>query len=222
MLVRLLKRTFLTILGAIVLYFITGIVLSYIPTRPETKDCQKDHTIFVASNGIHLDYFIPVVLLDDQFLQELMTPAQTSYLSFGWGDKEFYRATPEWKDLDVRITLKAILIKTPAALHVGYAETRYTHWVRVDLCRSQFEKLMDYIRSEFYRDEQGRLVAYEGYGPDDRFFDANGHFTFFKTCNVWVNNGLKKAGVNTSVWSPFDFGILHHLKKNDRSSIIME
>lgn len=46
----------------------------------------------------------------------------------------------------------------------------------------------------------------------DNFYDATGSFSIFHTCNVWVNVALKEIEVKTSVWSPFDFEILYHLK----------
>ena len=205
----------ITILGILIAYVLLGFAVSLIPTSPPETGCENEHLIFVASNGIHLDYFIPVVYLENDMLIQMEVPAETAYVSFGWGDKEFYIQTPEWSDLSLTVTAKAILMNTPAAMHVGYQYSTQPHWVAVSLCDDQLDNLMEYILGEFKRDENGKLTIYPGYGPNDRFFDANGRFMFYRTCNVWINDGLKKAGVKTSVWSPFDKGILYHLRKED-------
>jgi len=218
MLLKWTKRIILGLLSILVLYCVLGVVLSFIPTSPPDHNCEKDRSIFVASNGIHLDYFIPIVYLKDDFLSKVDAPLNTAYLSFGWGDKDFYIKTPEWGDLSLTVALRALFVKTPAALHVGYNNERSSYWTEVAVCEHQLSTLLMYIEEEFIQDENEKFIQYPGYGPEDHFFDAKGHFMFSKTCNVWINNGLKKAEIKTSVWSPFDFGILYHLKnQNDRT-----
>jgi len=54
----------------------------------------------------------------------------------------------------------------------------------------------------------GATRSFTSTGPNGK---TTGSFSLFNTCNVWVNKALKVTGIETSVWSPFDFGVLHHL-----------
>jgi uncharacterized protein (TIGR02117 family) len=213
MLKRLLKKILLGFLFLLAGYGLFALVLSYIPANTGKHECRKNKTIFVASNGIHLDIFVPTVYMDEAFLEKIDAPFSTAYVAFGWGDKDFYVKTPTWGDLSIAVTARALFVPTEAALHIGYFKQTYTNCVRVSICDHQLEKLMNYIENEFDVSEEGTFYGMPGYGPDDRFFDAKGQFMFYKTCNVWVNSGLKEAEIRTAVWSPFAFGVLHHLKK---------
>ncbi|MDH5604732.1 MAG: DUF2459 domain-containing protein, partial [Cyclobacteriaceae bacterium] len=62
--------------------------------------------------------------------------------------------------------------------------------------------------------EELQLIPNASYGYNDRFYDSRGYYTLFNTCNTWVNEALKHAEVITSVWSPFDFGVLYHLRNS--------
>jgi uncharacterized protein (TIGR02117 family) len=212
-LLSILKKTGIGIIGLLFLYLCVALILSFIPTNPERSDCKPEKVVFVASNGVHLDIIIPTAYLTENFLHNVEAPEGIDYLAFGWGDKEFYVNTPDWNDIKIGVTLRALFMNTPSVLHVGYYRNRFSHWAHVDLCEHQFQALINYIKDEFKVDSEGHYISVGGYGPNDRFFDARGNLVFYRTCNIWVNQGLKKAEIKTSIWSPFDFGVLYHLKE---------
>jgi len=45
--------------------------------------------------------------LNYEFLKKLEIMPRTKYVSFGWGDKEFYINTLEWKDITFKIAFEA-------------------------------------------------------------------------------------------------------------------
>jgi len=106
------------------------------------------------------------------------------------------------------------LFRSPTAMHV----TQYTkiekHWIPISVCDQQIQIINQHIAETFERDANGAIqeIVDAGYTPEDRFYEAHGNYTGIKTCNIWVNQGLKKAAIKTSRWSPFVFGILHHAK----------
>ena len=51
------------------------------------------------------------------------------------------------------------------------------------------------------------------YGKNDAFYEANGSYSLFHTCNTWANNGLKACGQKACFWTPFDSGIFYHYDK---------
>jgi uncharacterized protein (TIGR02117 family) len=214
---RISRNSVLFFVFTIAAYFFSALVLSVFPTFPSKSDCQPNHQVFVSTNGVHLDIIIPVKELHSEFERQLSLPPGTEFVSFGWGDKEFYINTPEWSDLTFPIAFQALFLKSETSVHVTLYKTAYSHWRKLDLCTSQLETLNRYIFQTFSKDEKNNLVKFQipGYGPNDYFYAAKGSFSIFRTCNVWVSRALKSIHVKTSVWSPFDFGVLYHLPENN-------
>jgi uncharacterized protein (TIGR02117 family) len=210
---KLLKQFFIFLISAVFLYFLAALILSFLVTNPPKTDCLPENEIFIATNGVHLDIVLPVQNIAPELLKNLEILPGTKYVSFGWGDKEFYINTPHWKDLTFKTAFKALFLKSETAMHVTFHQNAFRSWKTVKLCNSQLDVVNKTIERSFSKNENGRLQKFDvpGYFENDAFYAANGSFSFFRTCNVWVNNVLKEAGIKTSVWSPFDFGVLHHL-----------
>lgn len=167
----------------------------------------------MATNGVHLYLLLPVDNIQEPLLKKLPVNNWVSYVSFGWGDKEFYINTPEWNDLTFGTAFRALFTRSETAMHVTLYYKRYEYWREVELCPSQLKALNDYIHNSFRANDKHDLIPVEAdkYSDDDYFFSARGNYSIIKTSNIWVNRALKEAKVKTSVWSPFDFGVLHHL-----------
>ena len=192
-----------------------GIILSIISTHPENLDCVENQEIFISSNGIHLDIVIPRKLLSKKLQEDLEIPKDVSYLSFGWGDKEFYMETPLWRDLKFSTAFKALFLNSETAIHLTHYYKKFDHWNEIRLCKIQLDLLTGYIEQSFERDTGNQLIEikYSGYTAYDKFYEATGNFNCINTCNNWVNKGLKVAEVKTSIWSPFDHGVLYQIRK---------
>lgn len=198
-----------------VLYALVAIGLSVLPTCPQPVGCPARQTIYIGSNGIHLSIILPRRLVPERLPGLDRLPQQAEFVSFGWGDRQFFQQTPTWEDLSFSVALKAIFWPTEAVLHVnGHART-YDSWYSLALCPNQVDSLRHYIMDTFqYRDEDNQTVMeYPGYTRTDRFYAAKGRYSLMKTCNNWVNQGLQKAEVSTSLWSPFAFGVRFHLRR---------
>ena len=211
--IHLLKYTSTGIISATVVYLSMAMLLSFLPARQEPLKCDPDREIYLTSNGVHLDIVLPAENIDEQFLSQLDVSSATQFVSFGWGDKNFYLKTPEWSDLTFSVAFKALFLKSESAMHVTRYQRKYSHWKRLELCPHQLDSLNSFIENSFKKTETGRIqkMSCHGYSNNDSFYEAKGYFTLFKTCNVWTNNALKEIEVKTSVWSPFDFGVLYHL-----------
>jgi uncharacterized protein (TIGR02117 family) len=210
---RLLKLVLIFLISIVALYFVSALIFSVIKTHPPKLNCQAEKEIFITTNGVHLDIVLPVVNIGYEFLNKFEILPGTKYVSFGWGDKEFYINTPEWKDLTFKTAFNALFLKSESAMHVTFYPNFYSSWRTLKLCDKQLDILNSYIEESFLETNRGKFqkIAVPGYFEYDAFYEAKGSFSLFKTCNVWVNLALKEAGVETSVWSPFDFGVLYHL-----------
>ena len=193
---------------------IVAILLSYFTTTPDKVACQQQETAYVATNGVHLYIILPIDQVEKELTNKLPVDERVHYLSFGWGDKEFYTKTPNWSDLTFSTAFTALLQDSPAALHMITYRSKRRHWYPVTLCPEQVNQLNNYIK-QFFKTEDGSFIKIHdvpGYSANDHFYEAKGNYSLFYTSNVWVNQALKEINIETSIWSPFDFGVLHHIK----------
>ena len=51
-------------------------------------------------------------------------------------------------------------------------------------------------------------MRHAGYGRQDVFYEAPGHYTARNTCNQWTSDRLAEAGVRTGWWTPFAGGVM--------------
>ena len=184
-------------------------------TNPPAHSCVLQETIFVTTNGIHLDLIIPISSLPDTFLQKLQPQADTRYIAFGWGDKGFFIQTPTWDDLTLSTAVNALFLKSPSVMHVTYYANAYQGWKSTELCPAQLTSLLGFIHDSFQQtaEQQFEIVPAAGYTHRDSFYEAVGSYNCIYTCNVWVNQALKRAHVPTSIWSPLDGAVLRHLER---------
>lgn len=206
-------RLLAIVVSAIVLYLVAGILLSMISTNSDEVSCAEKDEIYISSNGVHLDFVIPRSYLNEDRLRELHIPEDAEYVSFGWGDKGFYLQTPNWSDLKFSVAFKALFLKSESAMHVDYHYGRSESWTSLALCRDQFMVIEEFIFAHFEKTEGGHFqkIDFEGYNSTDSFYEAEKSYNLILTCNEWVNLALKKAGVKTSIWSPFEFGVIHQI-----------
>lgn len=203
------------------LYFVAAVIGSLIPVNTEQSQNGKI-TIYLRTNGVHTDFIFPKQnnVMD---WEQILTPEHTlskrgdyDYISFGWGDLEFYQNTPEWSDLTFPTAMQAVFLPTPSAMHVEFESSpRFTQpIVAVDVTEEQYRKLVTYVAESFDTDATGRMIPVEGlhYNQNDVFYHAKRSLHSFYTCNTWVNNGLKKADLRACLWTPFDEGIFYQYR----------
>ena len=82
----------------------------------------------------------------------------------------------------------------------------------VKVANSQQNRLNAFIQNSFVQKENNLLLCKKNQNGNNCFYDAEGRYSCVNTCNVWVNEALKEANVKTSIWSPFHWGVLHHLE----------
>ncbi|WP_221929332.1 DUF2459 domain-containing protein [Saccharicrinis carchari] len=173
-----------------------------------------DKTIYLSSNGVHLSIIIPKTYMDSVQLSGVKREQSDNYLSFGWGDEDFYLNTPTWGDLTFSIAFKAIFLKSAALMHVTRYKNKRSDWIEIKISETELAKLNAYVLNTFSTNERGMKIILEnqGYTSTDDFYKAQGSFSCFKTCNSWVNSGFKESGLKSCLWTPFDFGLLNKYK----------
>jgi uncharacterized protein (TIGR02117 family) len=164
---------------------------------------------------VHTDFVLPVKT-DAVDWSVIFLPAhyptdvtRLDHIGIGWGDLDFYRSTPNWADFDTGIALRALGGLGPASLHVQYRPAPGVNegCRRLEISRVQYRDLAHYISGTLASPEPVAL----GYGATDLFYPARGRFSLFKSCNVWLGNGLRESGLPAGLWTPFSFQVLSHL-----------
>jgi uncharacterized protein (TIGR02117 family) len=205
-------------------YLIIALILGAIPVNRNFRETSDGQVAYIVSNGIHTDIVLPVkspMMQWDLFFSQtkfksLFTDAK--YIAFGWGNREFYLHTPEWKDLTLSIAVHALFLNGEPAMHVTVidfipAEGKYIK--KTYLSPRQIERLRQIVISSFKTDEEGypEVINAPGYYDNDLFFEATGNFNIFRTCNVWTSECLRYAGIRCGIWTPFEFSVLYHLSR---------
>ena len=208
----------------VLLYMLLAFILSVIPVNKQEGSVKGGISIYILSNGVHTDLVFPIKTTYIDWSQEIKfdhtksKDTQMHYLAFGWGDKGFYLETPTWSDLKYSVAFKAMFFMGSSAMHTTfYKEMKENkNCIRIDLSGEAYQKLMVYIRESFQRDTTGNPILISGYhyGTDDSFYEAKGVYSLLYTCNTWSNNGLKAAGLQACLWTPFDKGIFYQYRKN--------
>ncbi|MEM8888655.1 MAG: DUF2459 domain-containing protein [Bacteroidota bacterium] len=204
---RLLKGI-LILISIPLLYFLMAYICSNIEVGENSK--SEDAYVYLNTNGIHLDIILPKAYLSPALQEGLKETPSTAYYSFGWGDRDFYLNTPEWKDLKFSTAFSAMFLKSPTLMHVSRYRNSYSDWAKIPISLEQLAKLNSYILETFAQNESGEKILLEGrgYSWNDDFYEAKGNYSCFNTCNSWVNGVLKKSGLQACLWTPFDFSLM--------------
>jgi uncharacterized protein (TIGR02117 family) len=222
LLVRLIIKLLLGFIAFAAVYLIAAFTLPFITIHNSFRAAKNGVKIFVLSNGVHTDFVVPAITpyknWQADFAKEDFhaTDPAYAYIGFGWGDKGFYLDTPTWADLKFSTAFNAVFWLSETAMHVTYhkePDASDVNCAELLIDEATYLKLIAYIESGFKKNENGIMkIDHKGYGSHDLFYEAKGTYSLFKTCNTWTNNGLKKMGVKTALWSPFSKGLIRSLK----------
>ena len=67
--------------------------------------------------------------------------------------------------------------------------------------------MKELISNSFKTIKGEKVFKSNGYTSNDIFYEANGSYSIFKTCNTWSNSILKNSGVKSLLWTPFSSDI---------------
>lgn len=209
--VKTILKWILYIISIPLAYIIISLVLSFITVDRKVNNQIFDKLIYLNTNGVHLDVVMPLENVDSSLLSGLKFNQNEKYLSFGWGDENFYINTPTWGDLTFNNAIKAMFLKSPTLMHVTRYRSKRSDWIEIKISESELDQLNQYLQNTFKINEDGMkiILENEGYTLSDDFYKANGNYHCFNTYNSWVNKGFKESGLKSCLWTPFDFGLMH-------------
>lgn len=173
--------------------------------------------IYLKTDGIHTDFILPVKSKTYDWTQTVpwstIQSKDTTYpfISFGWGDQGFFLNTPTWADLTFSTAFDALFYRGKSALHISFRNAPELDGgcVKLHVSEKKYNALIQYILKQFKKKKNGTFahIPNRGYWDADTFYEANGKYSLFSTCNSWINSGLAEANLPHCFWTPFSAGI---------------
>lgn len=201
------------IAAALAAYPVAGLVGGALPANRGWTPPERGIVLFVESNGVHTGIVLPKVAAGvdwrDLFpARDLADPryAGHDHVAIGWGERDFYLNTPTWADVSPATIAAAAFGSDRTLIHAEHlplprpgADAR-----RLIVRPAEYRRLAGYIRAT--------LVAggarHRGYGANDAFYEARGHYGAVRTCNAWTGDALRHAGIRVGRWTPFPATVL--------------
>lgn len=167
-------------------------------------------TVGLASGAIHYDFILPAtpeVRGQFAFAEAAGVPVMhpnTKWIVVGWGAHEFYTTVGSYSDVSLSATWKGIsgdlsVIRLEA---LGPLSGEGIQWFQ--LSEAEFEALLASIDSDLPENPIAVPIASQPYSA---FFESPGRFHLFRTCNVWVGEKLRAAGVPFGWWTPTPYAV---------------
>lgn len=152
-------------------------------------------TVHVVDHGYHTGIIVPAAEAR-HLLPTLPDLPDGAFLEIGWGDAAFYQARGE----SVPLALRALFSDTDAVLHIA----AFNNWPRryfpesdvvdLTLSRDGFVAMMQFIADSAALKSGRAIVIGPGLYGSSRFYQAQGSYTLFHTCNHWAAEAIRASG----------------------------
>ena len=157
--------------------------------------------VFVVHDAWHSAIVAKKADIPAGVLPEIEDFPSAEYLEFSWGDRDYFPAP----DGGLGLALKAAFWSSGSVLHVvGFRDTVETTFpgaeiIEVVLSKESFQGLIKFISETFSRPYPPTPAEPRpGLFPNGRFYSAEGKFSVLRTCNTWVAEALRAAGLPIS------------------------
>ena len=201
-------------------YLLIVTLLSFVSVNEDVTVNQEEIPIYILTNGVHTDIVLPIKNEHHDWSSQLKFEHTKSkdttyqYVALGWGDKGFYLETPTWADLKASTAIKAASGLSTSAMHVTFYKNLKENQTckKIQVSPENYKKLITFIMQSF-QNKSGEFLKIETnavYGKHDVFYEANGSYSLFYTCNSWANQALKAANQKAALWTISDSGIFRH------------
>ena len=178
-----------------------------------------EHRVYVIDHGIHTglvietEYILPKLGLQNSLYRNYQ------FVEIGRGDAGFYQDEEE----KLSTTLSALFLSTPAVLHLrGYNNPPYKRYplsrtLEVRLSKIALQKLLGAVAESFAMPEGKAIEIAKGRDERSRFFDANGSYHLFYTCNNWTAEMIEQADYPISHrWAFFAGSVMRQIESVQR------
>ena len=203
-------RWVLLLPSGVALYLLAAGAGALIPGSTAERVGEPAVWVGLAAGPIHYDFLLPAtaeVRETFAFAARAGIPVdepRVEWLVVGWGAEAFYTTVGTYADVSLGATWKGItgdrsVMRVGA---VGPVSSPRIEWIR--LSQPEFEALVASIRADV---APGEPVLPVPTRPGSAYFASPGAFHLFRTCNVWVGEKLRAAGLRFGRWTPTTFAV---------------
>jgi uncharacterized protein (TIGR02117 family) len=173
---------------------------------PEKYSGLGPHKVYVVSHAWHTGFVIPAIKVYQAIPSLEVRFRSSTYIEFGWGDKQFYQA----KEITTGLALRAILWPTETVVHAvavpkdvgGYFGNSQIE--RLCLNDEELLLLVKFVSNSFAKNGSGEVeMLAKGIYGDSQFYKGAGDYHLLNTCNEWTAKGLKSIGMDISPVTKF-------------------
>ena len=213
-------RTFAKTLGTLALvpaiYLMMAIIGAVVPGGADHDEGPKTREILLVHGPIHYDLLLP---LDAETIEKFTPLAaqgiwldhpEARWLVIGWGAEHFYTQTRTYTDLSLPAIFSGITgDKTVLRFDIAGVLAEDLPARRVRMTQQQYAALLESIWSSFALAPEGtpQRLDVAGYTSSDGFFAGLGRFNILRTCNVWIGERLRAAGLRFGLWTPMPLSV---------------
>ncbi len=207
------KWTAILILVPLVCYVAIGGVGAWLPENADFKPTTDGVEIFIYSGNAHSEFILPVKTPEIDWTDHFSDASNSarSHIAIGWGDRALYTQTQRWSDLKIATAISAMFIPSDSVLHAEFVNEPYSsaRSLKTRISPQQYQRLCDFIVASLGDDAPVEGVSF---GDFDQFFPAKGNYHLFNTCNNWVGDGMKAAGIKVGRFTPLPKTVFWHLE----------
>lgn len=166
-------------------------------TKPY-REGESPRSLWIAHDGWHAAIIIRKADIPTAALPELRDFPEAEFLEISWGDADYFPA----QEAGVSLTLKAAFWSSGSVIHIsGFAaaiEKTYpsAEIIEIALSEDGLGRLIKFISDDMSRVSPATPAkASPGLSPQSRFYPAKSKFSALRTCNTWIAEALRAAGL---------------------------
>lgn len=167
--------------------------------------------IALIQGPIHTDILLPLtpeVRAAFAFAEGAGVPVQhpgAEWLMFGWGSDAFYTTAGTYADITAGAVLMAATGDSSVIrLDLTGALTPMENLTFLQLSEAQYQALVAGLLASFAAETP---LDHPGFTDFDAFFPAKGRFHAFRTCNAWLGQTFRTAGIPFGLWTPANWSV---------------
>lgn len=200
------------------LYLAASLILPLVPGPGPDLSGPPAQTIGLVQGPIHTDILLPLTpetrarFAFAEAAGVPLTDPDAEWLVFGWGSAAFYTTAGSYADITAGSVLTAAtgddaVIRLDALGPLPPLENlRF-----LQLSEAQFQALLTRTTAAFAGQTK---LNHPGFTGTDAFFPAHGHFSLFRTCNVWLGETFRASGIPFGLWTPANWSITLSLDRH--------
>lgn len=205
------RKLALALIAAPVLYILAGFLGALVPGAVADVPGARTSLIGLARGAVHYDLLLP--LTDETraafgFVARDGLPIDhpdAEWLVLGWGAAGFYTAVGRFADVTAPVLWRAstgdeAVLRLDLAGDVSGVEG--LTWIEAS--PAQVAALREVVLQAFRRDAGSSPMALPSGAQRQThlFYRAEGRFHLFHTCNAWIGETLRAAGLPFGAWTP--------------------